>query len=79
MNRNDEKPQFVSKRLSDGEVRGQRNGTVETFLSIPYAAPPIGANRFEEAQPVRPWDGVRDATKPGPTSWYKSPTFAGLD
>ena len=33
---------------------------------VPYAAPPFGANRFRPAQPVIPWDGVRDATEVGP-------------
>jgi len=62
-----------------GIVRGTSADGVRRFLSVPYAAPPVGDNRFKEAQPVAPWGGERDATKVGPTSWYKSPVFPGLD
>jgi len=62
-----------------GQVRGAIKEGVCRFLSVPYAAPPVGDIRFAEPQPVEPWEGERDATKPGPTSWYKSPVFPGLD
>ncbi len=44
-----------------GEVRGSASNGVKTFLGIPYAAPPFGANRMRPPQPVAPWSGVRDA------------------
>ncbi|MBC2876580.1 MULTISPECIES: carboxylesterase/lipase family protein [Streptomyces] len=52
-----------------GAVRGLRraDGTA-AFLNIPYAAPPLGAGRFAPPQPHDPWDGVRDATTPGPNA-----------
>jgi carboxylesterase type B len=34
---------------------------VVTFLGVPYAAAPFGANRLLPARPVTPWTGVRDA------------------
>ena len=37
------------------------------FLNVPFAAPPVGKLRFQPPQPVRPWRGVRDATKYGIT------------
>lgn len=49
-----------------GQVRGtaqtSASGSAETFLSIPFAAPPVGPLRWKP--PVRPiaWQGVRDAT-----------------
>jgi para-nitrobenzyl esterase len=49
-------------RTHDGAVRGERLGSVEAFRGIPYAAPPVGARRFEPPAPVRPWRGVLDAT-----------------
>lgn len=51
-----------------GAVRGRHDGDTLTFLDIPYAAPPRGAGRFAPPQPHEPWDGVRDATAPGPNA-----------
>jgi para-nitrobenzyl esterase len=61
----------------DGAVRGRELDGVTSFLGIPYAAPPYGANRFR--RPVRPtrWDGVRDAVEFGATAAkpsYSPPT-----
>ncbi len=38
------------------------------FRGIPYAAPPIGDARFRAAVPHPGWDGVRDATRYGPSA-----------
>ena len=54
-------------RLGDGAVRGTVSSGVLAFLGVPYAAAPFGANRMRPPQPVRPWDGERDATAFGPT------------
>lgn len=48
-------------RVADGELLGKRLGSVEAFLGVPYAAPPVGVNRWRSPQPARPWHGVRDA------------------
>ncbi|CAM5325636.1 carboxylesterase/lipase family protein [Streptomyces fumanus] len=53
---------------ASGAVRGLRRGDTAAFLNIPYAAPPRGAGRFAPPRPHEPWDGVRDATAPGPTA-----------
>jgi para-nitrobenzyl esterase len=53
--------------IETGEVQGLTTGGVDTFLGIPYAAPPVGARRWRP--PARPasWSGVRDATTLPPT------------
>ena len=53
-------------RTRSGQIRGTSSGGVHRFLGVPYAAPPVGANRLRAPQPVPPWTGVRDATALGP-------------
>jgi para-nitrobenzyl esterase len=51
---------------ANGEVRGLASGTLNEFLGIPYAAPPVGALRWQPPQPAASWPGVRDATQFAP-------------
>ena len=46
-----------------GRVRGVRQGAVQAFLGIPYAAPPVAPYRFMPPRPVTPWAGVREAAR----------------
>src|SRR5690606_38226783 len=56
-------------RIAAGELRGCQldtaDGSTIAFLGIPYAAPPIGARRFAQAEPAPQWTGVREATQWG--------------
>ncbi|MDF5758954.1 carboxylesterase family protein [Spongiactinospora sp. TRM90649] len=52
-------------RIESGWVRGTAGADHRVFSGIPFAAPPVGANRWRSPQPVQPWTGVRDATVPG--------------
>ncbi|MEU6089829.1 carboxylesterase family protein [Streptomyces sp. NPDC047085] len=65
---------------AQGAVRGLRqdDGTA-AFLNIPYAAPPLGAGRFAPPQPHEPWDGVRDATVPGPNAPQSERKLGSID
>jgi para-nitrobenzyl esterase len=53
-------------RTDKGAVKGTVTGAYRTFGAIPFAAPPVGENRWRDPQPVSPWRDVRDATKPAP-------------
>ncbi|MFE7607362.1 carboxylesterase/lipase family protein [Streptomyces celluloflavus] len=64
---------------AQGAVRGLRQGGTAAFLNIPYAAPPLGAGRFAPPRPPEPWDGVRDATVPGPTAPQSARTLGSVD
>jgi para-nitrobenzyl esterase len=54
-------------RTEVGSVEGSTStdGKVQIFKGIPYAAPPVGALRWKEPQPVPNWQGVRKATEFG--------------
>lgn len=60
-----EQPEVVTKH---GRVRGYQfkvdaaQRSVNVFLRLPFAKPPVGPLRFSEPQPPEPWKGVRDAT-----------------
>jgi para-nitrobenzyl esterase len=49
-----------------GVVRGTAAAGVDAFLGIPFAAPPLGALRFEPPQPAARWHGVRECVAHGP-------------
>ncbi|MEV0403152.1 carboxylesterase family protein [Actinoallomurus sp. NPDC050550] len=64
---------------AQGAVRGLSQGDTVAFLNIPYAAPLRGAGRFAPPQPHEPWDGVRDATKPGPNAPQSERKLGSVD
>lgn len=54
--------------VTGGEIRGRSTGSgLHVYEGIPFAQAPIGALRWAPPQPVDDWDGVFDATSPGPT------------
>src|SRR5580700_171336 len=54
-------------RTEAGSVEGSAStdGKVQMFKGVPYAAPPVGALRWKEPQPVPSWQGVRKVTEFG--------------
>ena len=52
----------VEVQTQAGTLLGSREGGVLVFRGVPYAAPPVGDNRWRPPQPVDPWKGVRAAT-----------------
>jgi para-nitrobenzyl esterase len=48
-----------------GSLRGTVADDHRYFAGIPYAAAPAGPLRWRSPQPVTPWTGLRDASRPG--------------
>lgn len=55
-------------RTASGLVTGAASEVsgVAAFKGIPFAAPPVGELRWQPAQPLAPWSGVRASDKFGP-------------
>jgi len=53
--------------IDSGMVRGVEANGVISFRGIPFAEPPVGNLRWRAPQPIKRWDGVRDATAFGPS------------
>jgi para-nitrobenzyl esterase len=49
-----------------GQLRGESGDGYHVWKGIPYAQPPVGELRFHAPQPLKPWEGVRAATRFGP-------------
>jgi para-nitrobenzyl esterase len=58
---------------SSGRFRGQIEGSVCSYLGIPYAAPPVGTLRFRSPRPAQPSSGVMDANHFGAASLQTIP------
>ena len=57
-------------RTENGIVRGieAADPRITAFKGIPFAAPPIGKNRWRAPQPCESWAGVRDCSRFAPIS-----------
>ena len=51
-----------------GDLRGSVEDDLCVFRGVPYAAAPVGAQRWRSAQPHLGWDGLREATAYGPSA-----------
>ena len=58
-----------------GKVRGieAADPRITAFKGIPFAAPPVGENRWRAPQPATPWEGVRDCFRFGPIAIQDTP------
>ncbi|MFO1467421.1 MAG: carboxylesterase family protein [Steroidobacteraceae bacterium] len=55
----------LTVRTSDGALEGVMQGETRAFLGVPFAAPPVGGNRWRAPQPPAPWKGTRPARQFG--------------
>lgn len=62
--------------ITGGRVQGEIKGGLASFKGLPFAAPPVGALRWTNPQPVIPWSGVRKANTFAPACiqpWGNNP------
>lgn len=62
-------------KTENGWVRGieAADPRITAFKGIPFAAPPVGENRWRAPQPCADWEGVRDAFRFGPAAVQDTP------
>ena len=62
-------------KTENGLVKGHagNNTRVTVFKGIPFAAPPIGMNRWKAPQPCQDWDGIKEAYSFAPISIQDTP------
>ncbi|WP_330368788.1 carboxylesterase family protein [Butyrivibrio sp. FC2001] len=62
-------------KVENGEVRGLPGSDprITVYKGIPFAAPPVGKNRWRAPQPCENWDGVLEAYEFGPISVQDTP------
>jgi len=62
-------------KTENGMVRGLpgNDPRVTSFKGIPFAAPPVGENRWRAPQPAADWEGIRDAYAFAPISVQDTP------
>ncbi|KAH9475727.1 Lipase 3 [Psilocybe cubensis] len=65
-------------KLNYGSFQGQVSGNVETFLGMPFAAPPIGNLRFAPPQPPVKFKGIRQASNFGAACFQQSTNASAL-
>ena len=62
-------------KTENGIVRGlpAADPRITSFKGVPFAAPPVGENRWRAPQPAANWDGVRDCFEFAPISVQDQP------
>jgi para-nitrobenzyl esterase len=58
--------QISTAKVTGGVVEGVANDGIASFKGIPFAAPPVGDQRWRPPAPVIGWQGVRRADKFAP-------------
>ena len=50
-----------------GKIAGYKEGDINVFKGIPFAAAPIGNLRWKAPQPAQPWMGIKECIRFGPS------------
>jgi len=69
----------VQIKLPEGLAEGAVEDGVRRFYSLPYAAPMTEERRFRAPEPAERWEGVREATRPGPRAPQNPTPPADID
>jgi len=65
--------------IASGRLLGRIAGEVAAFLSVPYAAPPVGPLRFAPPRKAEPWERPRKALEQGANAPQRVKAMPGLD
>ena len=65
--------------LAAGDIQGRSENGISTYRAVPYAAAPVGEQRFTVPQPVAEWTDVRPAVDPGANAPQRTRHVPGLD
>jgi para-nitrobenzyl esterase len=63
--------------IDAGKLEGSRQPGLVVYKGIPFAAPPTGAQRWREPQPVTPWPGIRRAVAFAPACMQTGVSMPG--
>ena len=68
------------RTIESGQIVGTRDAfNTNAWVGIPYAAPPLGANRWRAPQAVLAWQGVREAVEYGQPCTQYFGLLAGVE
>ena len=63
--------------IDSGALEGVTKDALTVYMSVPFAAPPVGELRWREPQPVAPWQGARKAVSFAPACMQKGVSMPG--
>lgn len=65
-------------KTENGWVLGLQgtNARITVYKGVPFAAPPVGENRFRAPQPVKNWEGEKECYRFAPISMQEIPGLA---
>ncbi|MGA8265582.1 MAG: carboxylesterase family protein, partial [Ignavibacteriaceae bacterium] len=70
--------QPVPVKVEDGLLQRTFEDGLTVYKGIPFAAPPVGDLRWRPPQPAEKWQGIREATKFGPSPIQGSGSGPGM-